>query len=79
MPAQAFKTIFSLFAHLLLEADEMLKSSIVDVLSGRCSFAKQYEHYETSYNLFQWPSLKIQVKLKLHGNKITPACKNAIF
>lgn len=53
MPSQAFKTIFSLFAHLLLEADEILKGSITDVLSGRCVFAKQYEHYETSYNLLQ--------------------------
>lgn len=52
MPSQAFKTIF-LFAHLLLEADEILKGSIRDVLSGRCVFAKQYEHYETSYNLLQ--------------------------
>lgn len=53
MPSQAFKTIFFLFAHLLLEADEIVKGSIADVLSGRCIFAKQYEHYETSYNLFR--------------------------
>lgn len=75
MPLQAFKTIFSLFAHLLLKADEISKGSIADVLSQRCGFAKQYEHYETSYDLFQWPSRKI----KLHGSKITPACKDAIF
>lgn len=53
MPLQAFKTIFSLFAHLLLKADEISKGSIADVLSQRCGFAKQYEHYETSYDLFQ--------------------------
>lgn len=79
MPLQAFKTIFSLLPHLLLKADEILKGSIADVLSQRCGFTKQYEHYETSYDLFQWPSLKIKVKIKLHGNKITPACKDAIF
>lgn len=53
MSSQAFKTTFSLFAHLLLEADEILKGRIADVLSGKCGCVKQYEHYETSYNLFQ--------------------------
>lgn len=63
--SQAFKTNFSSLVHWLLEADKILKSSIADVLSGKCLLAKKYEHYETSYNLLQWPSLKKTSEIKI--------------
>jgi len=51
--SQAFKTNFCSLVHLLLEADKILKSSITDVLSGKCFLARRDEHYGTSYNLLQ--------------------------